>query len=185
MMLLSEILRMCPDGACGGGLSAHLVSEVLGIRVKLIDPTDAMVKKKQDAGAMSKGTGRKGSTFDDQRKSRHFVPYGGELCEWFLPGSNGKAGIFREEVVVAYVKCSDPVTEPGLVEVGEIGKDMTVTGLNHFASVMRTQASSRPFPLHLCSPSRCSKLVRLAYEVSISLFARMGAQKYIGVGCVM
>lgn len=48
-MLLAEVLRMCPSGRWGSGLSAHLVSEALGIRVKVIDPTDMRARKGLEA----------------------------------------------------------------------------------------------------------------------------------------
>lgn len=165
MMLLSHVAKMCPAKVWGTGLCAYLASEALGIKLKVVDPTDMRSRKRQDAEIPERGTGRNGSTFDDQRVSRNFSPYG-DPCEWYLPGSNGENRIFREEVVIVFAAFGQCVAEAGLVGVGEVGKDTNVGGLNHFSSVMRKDGSSKPFPLHVCSPPRFSALVSLPRVVS-------------------
>lgn len=161
MMLLKAIQALCPNAVWGGGLTAHLASEALGIRVKLLNPIDTMSRKKQDAaGTLPRGTGKHGLGLgtDDQRLSRTFVPHSAQ-SEWCVRGVNGTEDTYREEVAMIFVEYGPGVLESELLEVSEVGKDTEVAGLNHFASVMRKDGSSTPFPLYLCAPSMLPILV--------------------------
>ena len=75
-MLLAELAPLCPDGNWAGRITACVVSEALGCIMKFIHPVDKKARVKQDTSAVSRGRGRKGLTFGDNRWSKAYVPTG-------------------------------------------------------------------------------------------------------------
>ena len=69
-MLLAELAPLCTDGSWSGRITACLASEALGCIVKSIHPVDKKAMVRQDASAVSRGRGRKGSTFGENRWSK-------------------------------------------------------------------------------------------------------------------
>lgn len=152
MMLLTEIGGFCKGAAWGGGLTSSVASDAMGFTVKLLHPADMMSRKRYEASNWEgRGTGRKGLTCDDQRVSRTYVP-SGEPTVWCLRGANGKHDTYREEVTITLTESGRRVAEAELLSIPEVDMAMELGKLNHFASVMRLDGSSPPFPVHKSSP---------------------------------
>ena len=73
-MLLAELAPLCSDGHWAGRITACLASEALGCIVKFIPPVDKKARVKQDASAVSRGRGRKGSTLVTTAGARRACP---------------------------------------------------------------------------------------------------------------
>lgn len=153
MMLLANLGRLCGSKMWGGYLTAHLACEALRVTVKVIHPGDMRARKQRDAGDVLRGTGRKGDTFDDHRWSHTFVPRE-QSAGCCVLGGAGKPDVFRDEGVITMATLGRVTKKSKLLaeSIPEVDEHTDVFALNHFASIVTTDGSSRPFPMHLCAP---------------------------------
>ena len=155
-MILSELAPHCSDGSWAGGITACLASEALGYIVKFIHPVDKKTGVKEGASAVSRGRGRKGLTFGDNRWSKAYYVPTGTHTKLHVRGTGGKGDMFVEEATVTFTKHVkhrvSPLSEHQALKIAEVGEDTDVKGLCYFAAIVPKDGNSRPFPIHLAAP---------------------------------
>ena len=124
--------------------------------MKFIHPVDKKSRVKQDASAVSRGRGRKGLTFGDNRWSTTYVPTGTHTA-LRVGGTDGKKGTFVEEATVIFTKHVlkhrvSTLSELEALKIAEVGEDTDIKDLCHFAAVVPKDGNSRPSPFHLAAP---------------------------------
>ena len=124
--------------------------------VKSIHPVDEKARVKQDASAASRGRGRKGLTFGDNRWSKTYVPTGTHTA-LRVRGTNGEEDTFVEEATAIFTKHVlkhrvSTLSELKALKIVEVGEDADVKALCPFAAIVPKDGNSRPFPVHLAAP---------------------------------
>ena len=135
---------------------ASLSSEALSCIVKYIHFVAEMARVKQDTSAVSRGRGRKGLTFEDNRWSKTYVPTGPRTA-LRVHGTGGKEDAFVEEATSTFIKHVVKYrmsTQSVLVDVkiAEVGEDADVKGICHLATIVPKDGNTRPFLIHLAAP---------------------------------
>lgn len=164
-MLRENIARFCGDRIWGGDLCGILVAEMLGVVVKTAIPTDMLARRRVDAPGgrePTRGSGRKGTTFSDQRLSRSDVPTRGRKNIIVL-GGRGDPEIVVEEIAVTVITgLAGHVSGDGTFpDISMIRADTDIRGsLQHYAAIVsKDRHVRRPLPMDQVAPPLFKKFV--------------------------
>ena len=165
LMLLASISRLCSFGAYAGSVACRLIAEALGINVKMLHKLDAKSRKQQDMKPRKGGAGRDGNAWEDARWSHTFLPRSTPSRSWHVQDNvAGQAACtFREEIAIVLVMSSHPLLNPtpaDLQALPEVQHDTAGADghCNHFAAIVNTDGTTKPFPMYTCAPALYASL---------------------------
>ena len=154
-MRLAEFVPLCSDGSWAGRITTCLASETLGCIVKSIHPVDKKTRVKEDASAVSRGRGRKGLTFGDNRWSKAYLSTGTHTV-LRVRGTSGKEDMFVEEATVTFTKHAkhrvSTLSKLEALKIEEVGEDTDIEDLCHFAAIVPKDGNSRLLSIYLATP---------------------------------
>lgn len=154
-MLLEAIGYHCGDLRHTGRLMACLTCEALAMTVKLVNPTDLVRYLK----GLSIG-GAQESTLEPEGDNRHSalcVPQRRIETRWCMSSPNGGGDFCPHEMAMVMTKYNPSRRRP--LECGEhesegptLEKDLHLSSLNHFATLVDVGWRGLPFPLDVAAP---------------------------------
>lgn len=111
------------------------------------------------------GAGRDGNAWEDARWGHTFVPRSTPSRSWRVrDDAVGQAACaFRKEIAIVLVMSSRPLLNPTPAELQALPEVQHDTAgadryCNHFAAIVNTDGTTKPFPMHTCAPALYASL---------------------------
>lgn len=170
-MLLEAIGYHCGDLRHTGRLMACLTCEALSLTVKLLNPVD-MIRYLKVLSVEGGLETREPSQQVDNRHSAVCVPLASTRIRWCMADGSGGDDFRPDEIAMVMTKYNPsrkrPLGTPDSARNNPtVEKDLHLTSLNHFATLVDVEWRGLPFPLDVAAPPLDPVLVS-AKHVSMS-----------------